>query len=210
MENNLQEKYLFATGYPIGFYSRNDNEYYNIQLNREVYPVNLLSAYIWMESLKGGLTKIKTMDNVISSLMDKGYELGQHYTIEDLEYCYEALVDKKLIVELGIEDIEEFLLIYPDIRYVRCGFGTGITDNVTEVYSEGKSVEVTNLEYYIWQMGTETTTLLDAYRSYKETVMYEVSKMDMRESIDPVTIEVQFVFAFLELFQKDLIYITEI
>jgi hypothetical protein len=59
-------------------------------------------------------------------------------------------------------------------------------------------------------MGTETTTLLDAYRSYKETVMYEVSKMDMRESIDPVTIEVQFVFAFLELFQKDLIYITEI
>ena len=50
----MSEKMVFASGYPIGFITINNEEYYSIQLNDNMYPVNLLSAFLWLEALKGG------------------------------------------------------------------------------------------------------------------------------------------------------------
>ena len=58
----MQEKIIFAAGYPIGFATINNDEYYSVQLNDKIYPINLLSAFIWLEALKGGRTKIDIMD----------------------------------------------------------------------------------------------------------------------------------------------------
>ena len=212
--NNMGENIVFATGYPIGFVTINDYEYYSIQLNDNTYPVNLLCAFVWLEALKGGRTKIDVMDNVIEELQIKGYELGKHFTLENLEYGYSNLLSSSLIIEVSVENMNELLEKYSELKPFRNGFGMGMEFDKIVIHHESQDIEVEAIEYYIWQLSTGNRNLSVMYEEYKKSFMSKSSEdsklAELNEDELENNLKELFVEAFMSLYKKNLVYIANI
>lgn len=207
----MEEKQVLALGYPIGFNYKDDVEYYNVQLNDNVYPLNLLSAFIWMGALNGYQTKEKLFDNVIGQLQTKGYNLGKDYTVDNLEYIYSELVAAFLLIEVSCsKDLAEFFKKYTDLRIFRKGFGIGIDFEDIVVHEDGKNINLDSFEYYLWQLSAGSKTLKETYEEYRKSVFNSINELggDANSLIGKV--EKSFLTGFINLYNKNLIYIIGI
>lgn len=207
----MSEKMIFSLGYPIGFINVNNEEYYGIQLNDNMYPVNLLSAFIWLEALKGGRTKIDIMDNVLEDLQKQGYELGKDFTLENLETVYSGLLSSSLLIEVDNNGLEIFLKKYPNIVPFRAGFGLGIESNKIKIHNESRNIEITSIEYYIWQLSNGSRTLNVMYEEYEKGYKMALSNSSsMANEYAVEDLKRVFMDAFVELYKKNLIYVSNI
>lgn len=174
----MEKKYVLSVGYPIGFNFRDDVEYYNVQLNENIYPLNLLSAFIWMGALSGRKTKEDLYDTVITDLAGKGYMIGEDYTMDNLESLYYEMITASLLIEVGeLDDIKDFLNNYSNLKLTRKGFGVGIDFEKIVVHEDGKDITISPFEYYIWQISVESRTLGQTYDEYIKSVSNSVSQM---------------------------------
>lgn len=205
----MQEKIIFAAGYPIGFATINNDEYYSVQLNDKIYPINLLSAFIWLEALKGGRTKIDIMDGVLEELQKQGYELGKDFTLENLEISYSELLAISLLIEIGNKETYTLIENYPNITPFRVGFGLGTNFDKIVIHNESQNIDITNIEYYIWQLANGSRTLSAIYQEYENGYKLALSNnpnIDNEFTIS--SLKTVFADAFVNLYNKDLIYIT--
>lgn len=205
---DMKEKYIFSAGYPIGFSPKDDVEYYNIQLNDKLYPVNLLSAFVWMEALKGGQTKLEIMDNVLGELQLKGYEIGRDFKLEDLEFVYESLLSASLLLEIDKDDAEKFIENYSNLKLVRTGFGIGIDYDTITIHNDAKDIYLDSLEYYIWQLSSESRTLKESYTEYYNSVSMSIEQLGGNIALKQNDLGKLFVSSFISLYKKNLIYIV--
>lgn len=207
----MTENIVFASGYPIGFVTINNNDYYTIQLNENTYPVNLLNAFIWLEALKGGRTKIDIMDNVLEQLQSRGYEMGKDFTLENLEVGYDSLISASLLIELSVEFVELLLEEHPSIVSFRNGFGLGLDFGKIEIHHDGQGIEVSHAEYFIWQLSNGSRTLSSIYEEYEKSYKSIASAIqDTENKIKLDDLKKVFAQAFVELYKKNLIYIANI
>lgn len=205
---NMGKKYIFSAGYPIGFSPKKDREYYNIQLNNKMYPVNLLSAFVWMEALKGGQTKLDIIDNVLGELQLKGYEIGRDFKLEDIDVVYDALLATSLLIEIDADNIESLIEAHPNLKTVRTGFGVGIEDDTITIHNDAKDVYVDSLEYYIWQLSSESRTLKESYSDYYNSVTMSIEQLGGTFNSEQNNLAKLFVSSFISLYKKNLIYIV--
>lgn len=207
----MSEKMVFASGYPIGFITINNEEYYSIQLNDNMYPVNLLSAFLWLEALKGGATKIDIMDNVLEDLQKQGYELGKDFTLENLEMAYTELLHLDLLIEVDNSELEIFFEKYPEIVPYRVGFGLGMDTDKIAIHNENQNIEITSIEYYIWQLSNGSRTLKIMYKEYEKGYMLALSKSpDAVNEYMINDLKRVFMDAFIGLYKNNLIYVSNI
>lgn len=208
----MAENIVFAVGYPIGFIAINDDEYYNIQLNDKAYPVNLLSAYVWLEALKGGRTKIDIIDSVLIALQEQGYKLGEDFTLENLEFEYDALLALSLLIEIDSEAVESLLEKYPKIAPFRVGFGVGIDFDEITIHHESEDVKINPIEYYIWQLSNGFRTLDTMYEEHENAykIVANFEPKDTNNELELLNLKKLFVKAVIELHMNNLIYIVNI
>lgn len=207
----MKNKYVFALGYPIGFNFIDDIEYYNVQLNEDIYPLNLLGAFVWMGALNGGQTKEELFDNVVGQLQVKGYLLDRHYTVEQLENIYYELMDASLLMEVSVdEDINQFFEKANNLKITRKGFGVGVDFNDIIVHEDGKDINLDSFEYYLWQLSVESKTLKETYVQYSKSVTSSIKELG--EDVDNFANKVDrsFIVGFVNLYNKNLIYIVGI
>lgn len=205
----MNKKNVFAVGYPIGFSFVDDVEYYNIQVNEIVYPLNLLSAFIWMGALSGNKTKETLYESVIDDLESKGYVTGKDFTIDNLDDIYYQLLSASLLIEVDEnEDVEKFIDDYQNLRLSRKGFGVGVDFDKISIYEDGKNIEVNPFEYYIWQVSAESRTIKETYLDYKNSVENSVSQLggNVDEVMD--NINRNFLKSIVGLYNHNLIYIV--
>lgn len=212
----MTKKIALAIGYPIGFITIKDDDYYSIQLNDKTYPINLLNTYIWLEALNGEHDKITVLDNVVEALYNYGYKLNEHYKVEDLEVGYNTLVETSLIVELDTEEPQSLLDEYSEITPHRVGFGMGMDFDVITIHHEDEEIEINPLEYYIWQMSNGTRTLSQMYDEYEKAyeiasgVTVEETIREVSNKIPSSTLREMFVMSFISLYRNNLIYVSNI
>lgn len=208
----MSENIMFAAGYPIGFAEIKGNEYYTVQLNDVAYPVNLLTAYIWLEALNGVGTKVEIMDNVLKVLQSQGYEIGVNFALNDLETGYDSLLSSSLLMELDVENIELMMEKYPQIVPYRNGFGLGVDSEKITIHYEDEDVEVSAIEYYIWQLSNGSRTLMSMYAEYENA--YRIARMQNLQEINEEYVssglKISFIEAFVSLYRKNLVYISGI
>ena len=205
---NMGKKYIFSAGYPIGFSPKKDREYYNIQLNNKMYPVNLLSAFVWMEALKGGQTKLDIIDNVLGELQLKGYEIGRDFKLEDIDVVYDALLATSLLIEIDADNIESLIEAHPNLKTVRTGFGIGIEDDTITIHNDAKDIYIDSLEYYIWQLSSESRTLKESYSDYYSSVTMSIEQLGGTFNSEQNNLAKLFVSKLIDLYKKNLIYIV--
>lgn len=206
----MEKKYVFATGYPIGFTKIDNIEYYNVQLNGEIRSLPLLGTYVWLEGLKGGQTKLEILDNVLAALQQHGYEIGKDFKIEEVEMIYDFLLEDRLLIELSSDKSVTVLDKYPDLKTTKVGFGLGMDEDIITIHNDSKDVEIDKLEYIIWQSSFEPKTLKNIYLEYYNGLKDKLYEMNYEAEINEEELEIYFEKSFMSLYIKDLLYITSI
>lgn len=157
-------KRVLALGYPIGFTSLNDNEFFNIQLNDRMYPLNLIATYLWLNSMNLESTenvKLKSIDE----LKIRGFNLDVDFNNEDIEDMYNLLLDNRLIIEF--DDTNEGLIgLFNEIKdtnIARKGFGLGIENDRIFILHNNEKCEITPNQYLLWQLCDSKKIFSDIY-----------------------------------------------
>ena len=157
-------KRVLALGYPIGFTLLNNNEFFNVQLNDRMYPLNLIATYLWLNSMNlESSEKVKSI--CIDELKIRGFNLNVDFNNEDIEEIYNLLLDNRLIIEF--DDTNGGLLglfnVIEDINIVRKGFGLGIENDRIFILYNNEKCEITPNQYLLWQLCDGKKRFLDIY-----------------------------------------------
>ena len=207
----MEDRYVFALGYPIGFSFKDNVESYNVQLNENIYPLSFLGAFVWMAALNGKQTKEEIFNNVIEQLQLKGYLLGKDYTVENLEFMYSELIAAFLLIEVSVDENPfEFFEKNHSLRISRKGFGIGIDFDNIIVHEDGRDIKLDSFEYYLWQLASESRTLEETYKDYSKSVALSMQKMGADVDALMYRVDRSFMEGFINLYNKNLIYIVGI
>lgn len=157
-------KRVLALGYPIGFTLLNNNEFFNVQLNDRVYPLNLIATYLWLNSMNlESPEKIKLI--CIDELKIRGFNLDVDFNNKDIEDMYNLLLDNRLIIEF--DDTNEGLIglfnEIKDINIIRKGFGLGIENDRIFILHNNEKCEITPNQYLLWQLCDSKKMFSDVY-----------------------------------------------
>lgn len=157
-------KRVLALGYPIGFTLLNNNEFFNVQLNDRMYPLNLIATYLWLNSMNlESPEKIKLI--CIDELKIRGFNLDVDFNNKDIEDMYNLLLDNRLIIEF--DDTNEGLIglfnEIKDINIIRKGFGLGIENDRIFILHNNEKCEITPNQYLLWQLCDSKKMFSDVY-----------------------------------------------
>lgn len=204
----MMNRKVMAVGYPIGFSEIQGNEFFNVQLSEKIYPLNLLTSYVWIHALDCH-SKEDLLQKVLDELFEKGYRVGKDFTLEDLNNVYNSLEKECLIIE--IEVVDTTLLDFHRLskaKFSKQGFGLGISEGSIYIAKESSKVEVTNSEYLIWQLSNEIRTLEEMFEAVLRNI--ENTKNIHGREVKPEQIKLQMIKDVYSLYMKDLIQITSI
>lgn len=200
-------KKILSIGYPIGYSLIGSEEFYNIQLNNKMYPLNLIGTYIWINALELSEPDISKKET-IASLEAKGYRLNKDYKTKDVEEIYQILIDNNLIVEIDTDDLENTFECLKNSKTYRQGFGIGIENNQISILFNNKKENLTPLQYFIWQLSTGTNNLSNIYTFVVENIKNTTNyNMEINDISDVKKIIIQDI---INLYTKGLINITSI
>lgn len=157
-------KRVLSLGYPIGFTLLNNNEFFNVQLNDRMYPLNLIATYLWLNSMNlESPEKIKLI--CIDELKIRGFNLDVDFNNKDIEDMYNLLLDNRLIIEF--DDTNEGLIglfnEIKDINIIRKGFGLGIENDRIFILHNNEKCEITPNQYLLWQLCDSKKMFSDVY-----------------------------------------------
>lgn len=199
-------KKLLGLGYPIGFAPVNGSDFFNIQLNDRMYPLNLIGSYIWMNALDLA-SKEDAINASIKELKLRGYELDKDYTYNEIEDIYTILLANNLIVEFDEEFIVSDLSILNSSQFSRKGFGLGLENDNIYVIKDKEKQCLNSIEYLIWQLS-------DGKKTYQEISKHIVKNIngfkDDNKTHDEKELKSLIVQNILSLYKKDLINIISI
>lgn len=208
MEKSTAKK-VISVGYPIGFCVLNGREYFNLELNGKTKPINLLSTYLWLGAISC-VDKVTLMDNAKTSLLDKGFIINKHYTVDDMENMYQELVFNRCLVEIDFSDADKSFETLKEMLPLRQGFGLGVdSDSKIEVLNNGSKVVINPSEYYIWQLSNKELTVKEIYETFKELVLENSVNLDIDRAQVLKNTKNIFLLNFTNLYLKQLIYIVE-
>lgn len=204
----MMNRKVMAVGYPIGFSEIQGNEFFNVQLSEKIYPLNLLTSYVWIHALDC-YSKEELLQKVLDELFEKGYTVGKDFTLDDLNEVYSNLEKECLIIE--IEVVDTTLLDFHRLskaKFSKQGFGLGITDGSIYIAKESSKVEISNSEYLVWQLSNEVRTLEEIFEAVVRNI--ENTKSIHGLEIQTERIKLQMIKDIYSLYMKDLLQITSI
>lgn len=198
-------KKLLGLGYPIGFAPINGSDFFNIQLNDRMYPLNLIGSYIWINALNITSREV-AINESIKELKIHGYELDKDYSYSEIEDIYSILLTNNLIIEFDEKSMVSDLSILNKSQFLRKGFGLGLENNKIYVIKDKEKQCLSSIEYLIWQLS-------DGKKTYQEIFKYVVKNIGMledntvyeKEELDSLIVQ-----NILSLYKKDLINIISI
>lgn len=202
-------KRVLALGYPIGFTPLNNNDFFNVQLNDRMYPLNLIATYLWLNSMNLESPK-ESKSACINELKIRGFNLGEDFDNKDIEDMYNLLLDNRLIIEF--DDTNEGLIklfdAIKDINITRKGFGLGIENGNIFILHNNEKCEITPNQYLLWQLCDGKKIFSDVFQIAVKNI--KLITKTTNNTITDEELKSVIVQEIMDLYKRDLLYIISI